>query len=89
MFTSQVYISEISHKSVRGALGSCPQITAVFGSLSLYALGTHVKQTNEIWFSTSQFVVCSGAVQDPIQPIWRSKIKYFALHSALKGVSLD
>ncbi|XP_003964559.1 solute carrier family 2, facilitated glucose transporter member 6 [Takifugu rubripes] len=33
-----VYISEISHKSVRGALGSCPQITAVFGSLSLYAL---------------------------------------------------
>ncbi|XP_036946007.1 solute carrier family 2, facilitated glucose transporter member 6 [Acanthopagrus latus] len=34
-----VYISEISHKTVRGALGSCPQITAVFGSLSLYALG--------------------------------------------------
>nr|XP_046272075.1 solute carrier family 2, facilitated glucose transporter member 6 [Scatophagus argus] len=33
-----VYISEISHKSVRGALGSCPQITAVFGTLSLYAL---------------------------------------------------
>ncbi|XP_045892899.1 solute carrier family 2, facilitated glucose transporter member 6 [Micropterus dolomieu] len=34
-----VYISEISHKAVRGALGSCPQITAVFGSLALYALG--------------------------------------------------
>ncbi|GAA6226058.1 solute carrier family 2, facilitated glucose transporter member 6-like [Lates japonicus] len=33
-----VYISEISHKAVRGALGSCPQITAVFGTLSLYAL---------------------------------------------------
>ncbi|XP_054860998.1 solute carrier family 2, facilitated glucose transporter member 6 isoform X2 [Amphiprion ocellaris] len=34
-----VYISEISHKGVRGALGSCPQITAVFGALALYALG--------------------------------------------------
>uniref|UniRef100_A0A3Q0SIP2 Solute carrier family 2 member 6 n=1 Tax=Amphilophus citrinellus TaxID=61819 RepID=A0A3Q0SIP2_AMPCI len=34
-----VYISEISHKKVRGALGSCPQITAVFGALALYALG--------------------------------------------------
>ncbi|XP_062310820.1 solute carrier family 2, facilitated glucose transporter member 6 [Osmerus eperlanus] len=34
-----VYISEISHPSVRGTLGSCPQITAVFGSLALYALG--------------------------------------------------
>ncbi|XP_046904666.1 solute carrier family 2, facilitated glucose transporter member 6 [Hypomesus transpacificus] len=34
-----VYISEISHPSVRGALGSCPQITAVFGSLALYTLG--------------------------------------------------
>ncbi|XP_041813822.1 solute carrier family 2, facilitated glucose transporter member 6 [Chelmon rostratus] len=34
-----VYISEISHKAVRGGLGSCPQITAVFGALSLYALG--------------------------------------------------
>uniref|UniRef100_A0A3P9IK03 Solute carrier family 2 member 6 n=1 Tax=Oryzias latipes TaxID=8090 RepID=A0A3P9IK03_ORYLA len=34
-----VYISEISHKGVRGALGSCPQVTAVFGSLTLYALG--------------------------------------------------
>uniref|UniRef100_A0A3B5A6Y7 Solute carrier family 2 member 6 n=1 Tax=Stegastes partitus TaxID=144197 RepID=A0A3B5A6Y7_9TELE len=33
-----VYISEISHKGVRGALGSCPQITAVFGALALYAL---------------------------------------------------
>ncbi|XP_042360219.1 solute carrier family 2, facilitated glucose transporter member 6 [Plectropomus leopardus] len=34
-----VYISEISHKAVRGALGSCPQITAVFGALTLYAMG--------------------------------------------------
>ncbi|XP_070837649.1 solute carrier family 2, facilitated glucose transporter member 6 [Chaetodon trifascialis] len=34
-----VYISEISHKQVRGGLGSCPQITAVFGALTLYALG--------------------------------------------------
>lgn len=34
-----VYISEISHKAVRGALGSCPQITAVFGALALYAMG--------------------------------------------------
>uniref|UniRef100_A0A4W5P4B6 Solute carrier family 2 member 6 n=1 Tax=Hucho hucho TaxID=62062 RepID=A0A4W5P4B6_9TELE len=34
-----VYISEISHPKIRGALGSCPQITAVFGALSLYALG--------------------------------------------------
>ncbi|XP_026217933.1 solute carrier family 2, facilitated glucose transporter member 6 [Anabas testudineus] len=34
-----VYISEISHKAVRGALGSCPQITAVFGALALYSLG--------------------------------------------------
>ncbi|XP_075995853.1 solute carrier family 2, facilitated glucose transporter member 6 [Genypterus blacodes] len=34
-----VYISEISHRGVRGALGSCPQITAVFGTLTLYALG--------------------------------------------------
>ncbi|KAM3863919.1 solute carrier family 2, facilitated glucose transporter member 6 [Diretmus argenteus] len=34
-----VYISEISHPAVRGALGSCPQITAVFGALVLYALG--------------------------------------------------
>ncbi|XP_068606379.1 solute carrier family 2, facilitated glucose transporter member 6 [Brachionichthys hirsutus] len=33
-----VYISEISHKKVRGALGSCPQITAVLGTLVLYAL---------------------------------------------------
>ncbi|KAM6966720.1 solute carrier family 2, facilitated glucose transporter member 6 [Tautogolabrus adspersus] len=33
-----VYISEISHKSVRGAMGSCPQITAVMGALVLYAL---------------------------------------------------
>ncbi|XP_061605984.1 solute carrier family 2, facilitated glucose transporter member 6 isoform X1 [Phyllopteryx taeniolatus] len=34
-----VYISEISHKSLRGALGTCPQITAVFGALALYTLG--------------------------------------------------
>ncbi|XP_059203856.1 solute carrier family 2, facilitated glucose transporter member 6 [Centropristis striata] len=34
-----VYISEISHRAVRGALGSCPQITAVFGALALYAMG--------------------------------------------------
>uniref|UniRef100_A0A672GDT1 Solute carrier family 2, facilitated glucose transporter member 8 n=1 Tax=Salarias fasciatus TaxID=181472 RepID=A0A672GDT1_SALFA len=33
-----VYIAEISHAGVRGALGSCPQITAVVGSLALYAL---------------------------------------------------
>ncbi|XP_010793210.1 solute carrier family 2, facilitated glucose transporter member 6 [Notothenia coriiceps] len=34
-----VYISEISHKKVRGAMGSCPQITSVTGALALYALG--------------------------------------------------
>ncbi|XP_063326635.1 solute carrier family 2, facilitated glucose transporter member 6 [Pelmatolapia mariae] len=34
-----VYISEISHQKVRGALGSCPQITAVIGALALYVLG--------------------------------------------------
>uniref|UniRef100_A0A3Q4GWB3 Solute carrier family 2 member 6 n=1 Tax=Neolamprologus brichardi TaxID=32507 RepID=A0A3Q4GWB3_NEOBR len=34
-----VYISEISHQKVRGALGSCPQITSVIGALVLYALG--------------------------------------------------
>ncbi|KAK5856558.1 hypothetical protein PBY51_008145 [Eleginops maclovinus] len=34
-----VYISEISHKRLRGAMGSCPQITAVTGALVLYALG--------------------------------------------------
>uniref|UniRef100_A0A670KCV4 Major facilitator superfamily (MFS) profile domain-containing protein n=1 Tax=Podarcis muralis TaxID=64176 RepID=A0A670KCV4_PODMU len=34
-----VYISEISHPGVRGALGSCPQIMAVLGALFLYALG--------------------------------------------------
>ncbi|XP_037735875.1 solute carrier family 2, facilitated glucose transporter member 6 isoform X2 [Chelonia mydas] len=34
-----VYISEISHPGVRGALGACPQIMAVLGSLILYALG--------------------------------------------------
>uniref|UniRef100_A0A7M4EIY3 Solute carrier family 2 member 6 n=1 Tax=Crocodylus porosus TaxID=8502 RepID=A0A7M4EIY3_CROPO len=33
-----VYISEISHPGVRGALGACPQIMAVLGSLCLYAL---------------------------------------------------
>ncbi|XP_029365198.1 solute carrier family 2, facilitated glucose transporter member 6 isoform X2 [Echeneis naucrates] len=37
-----VYISEISHKGVRGALGSCPQVTAVFGTLTLYALSLGV-----------------------------------------------
>uniref|UniRef100_A0A8C6TR77 Solute carrier family 2, facilitated glucose transporter member 8 n=1 Tax=Neogobius melanostomus TaxID=47308 RepID=A0A8C6TR77_9GOBI len=37
-----VYISEISHKRVRGALGSCPQITSVAGALTLYALGLWV-----------------------------------------------
>ncbi|KAI4822470.1 hypothetical protein KUCAC02_008020 [Chaenocephalus aceratus] len=38
--SSQVFTSpEISHKRVRGAMGSCPQITAVTGTLSLYALG--------------------------------------------------
>ncbi len=42
VFLSQVYISEISHKGVRGALGSCPQITAVFGALALYALGRNI-----------------------------------------------
>ena len=42
VFMSQVYISEISHKAVRGALGSCPQITAVFGTLSLYALSKNI-----------------------------------------------
>ncbi|KAB5567229.1 hypothetical protein PHYPO_G00230380 [Pangasianodon hypophthalmus] len=34
-----VYVSEISHPRVRGALGSGPQIMAVFGSLALYLLG--------------------------------------------------
>ncbi|KAI5610388.1 solute carrier family 2, facilitated glucose transporter member 6 [Silurus asotus] len=34
-----VYVSEISHPGVRGALGSTPQIMAVFGSLALYLLG--------------------------------------------------
>ncbi|KAM3597726.1 uncharacterized protein V6R79_008630 [Siganus canaliculatus] len=38
-----VYISEISHKAVRGALGCCPQITAVVGSLSLYLLALVVQ----------------------------------------------
>jgi len=34
-----VYVSEIATPSVRGALGATPQLMAVFGSLSLYALG--------------------------------------------------
>ncbi|CAJ0958914.1 unnamed protein product [Ranitomeya imitator] len=34
-----VYISEISHAGVRGALGACPQLMAVCGALVLYALG--------------------------------------------------
>ncbi|XP_027622408.1 solute carrier family 2, facilitated glucose transporter member 6 isoform X2 [Tupaia chinensis] len=33
-----VYVSEIAPPSVRGALGATPQLMAVFGSLSLYAL---------------------------------------------------
>ncbi|XP_075041921.1 solute carrier family 2, facilitated glucose transporter member 6 isoform X2 [Mixophyes fleayi] len=33
-----VYISEISHSGVRGALGACPQLLAVCGALVLYAL---------------------------------------------------
>ncbi|XP_066466844.1 solute carrier family 2, facilitated glucose transporter member 6 [Tiliqua scincoides] len=37
-----VYISEISHPGVRGALGSCPQIMAVLGALFLYFLGLFV-----------------------------------------------
>ena len=35
----QVYVSEIAPPGVRGALGATPQLMAVFGSLSLYALG--------------------------------------------------
>ncbi|XP_064346801.1 solute carrier family 2, facilitated glucose transporter member 6 isoform X3 [Camelus dromedarius] len=35
-----VYVSEIAPPGVRGALGATPQLMAVFGSLSLYALGT-------------------------------------------------
>ncbi|XP_040262143.1 solute carrier family 2, facilitated glucose transporter member 6 [Bufo bufo] len=34
-----VYISEISHAGVRGALGACPQLLAVCGALVLYTLG--------------------------------------------------
>ncbi|XP_043913831.1 solute carrier family 2, facilitated glucose transporter member 6-like [Protopterus annectens] len=34
-----VYVSEISHPGVRGALGACPQMMAVIGSLTLYLLG--------------------------------------------------
>ncbi|XP_044296066.1 solute carrier family 2, facilitated glucose transporter member 6 [Varanus komodoensis] len=37
-----VYISEICHPGIRGALGSCPQIMAVLGALFLYALGLAV-----------------------------------------------
>ncbi|NWR63554.1 GTR6 protein, partial [Bucorvus abyssinicus] len=37
-----VYISEISHPGVRGMLGACPQIMAVLGSLTLYALGKYL-----------------------------------------------
>uniref|UniRef100_A0A8D2J161 Major facilitator superfamily (MFS) profile domain-containing protein n=1 Tax=Varanus komodoensis TaxID=61221 RepID=A0A8D2J161_VARKO len=36
-----VYISEICHPGIRGALGSCPQIMAVLGALFLYALGKY------------------------------------------------
>ncbi|XP_072287878.1 solute carrier family 2, facilitated glucose transporter member 6 isoform X2 [Pyxicephalus adspersus] len=35
-----VYISEISHAGVRGALGACPQLMAVCGALVLYALNS-------------------------------------------------
>ena len=34
-------MSEIAPPSVRGALGATPQLMAVFGSLSLYALGKY------------------------------------------------
>nr|KAF6434466.1 solute carrier family 2 member 6 [Molossus molossus] len=34
-----VYVSEIATPDIRGALGATPQLMAVFGSLSLYALG--------------------------------------------------
>lgn len=44
----QVYVSEIALPGVRGALGATPQLMAVFGSLSLYALG----KTN-VYTSTS------------------------------------
>lgn len=37
----QVYVSEIAPAGVRGALGATPQLMAVFGSLSLYALGKY------------------------------------------------
>lgn len=37
----QVYVSEIAPPGVRGALGATPQLMAVFGSLSLYALGKY------------------------------------------------
>ncbi|EGW06889.1 Solute carrier family 2, facilitated glucose transporter member 6 [Cricetulus griseus] len=36
-----VYVSEIAPPGVRGALGATPQLMAVFGSLSLYALGKY------------------------------------------------
>ncbi|VTJ54364.1 Hypothetical predicted protein [Marmota monax] len=39
MSVLQVYVSEIAPAGVRGALGATPQLMAVFGSLSLYALG--------------------------------------------------
>ncbi|XP_053774927.1 solute carrier family 2, facilitated glucose transporter member 6 isoform X3 [Desmodus rotundus] len=35
-----VYVSEIAPPGVRGALGATPQLMAVFGSLSLYALAS-------------------------------------------------
>jgi SP family facilitated glucose transporter-like MFS transporter 6 len=34
-------VSEIAPPDVRGALGATPQLMAVFGSLSLYALGKY------------------------------------------------
>lgn len=51
VFLQQVYISEISHQKVRGALGSCPQITAVFGTLTLYALGNRLSCGHSELFS--------------------------------------
>ena len=43
----QVYVSEIAPPSVRGALGATPQLMAVFGSLSLYALGKYHPDAHE------------------------------------------
>lgn len=46
----QVYVSEIATPGVRGALGATPQLMAVFGSLSLYALGKyHLDEIKHLW----------------------------------------